>query len=241
MMIWVITMSWKKLLDQYWPELENGDAKAIHEVRKLTRKAGALLRAYEAPRKVQRSWQVLRRSISDIRDWDITCDILSQELLDLGASIDEQLTFVEQWKAERAYRWAYVVLPPKPLRYDSPKHADALLHEALQADWLKLKREAERILPTEEFEAWHAWRKRLKRFRYTLEALDTSPIVLLDTLNALGQMQDAQTIQRYLQEHHWLPKYQEQLLARMEQRTHNAVATVRHLWPVLKAFTLPRL
>ena len=60
-----------KQLETHWEALERGKEEAVHEVRKLSRKAGATLKALEAPKKIQRAWRAIRRAVAPLRDWDV--------------------------------------------------------------------------------------------------------------------------------------------------------------------------
>jgi len=56
-----------KQLETHWEALERGEEGAVHEVRKLSRQAGAVLGALEAPKKIQRAWRALRRAVAPQR------------------------------------------------------------------------------------------------------------------------------------------------------------------------------
>ncbi|MBB6099281.1 CHAD domain-containing protein [Deinobacterium chartae] len=229
-------MKWAKRLETYWANLEAGQPKAVHEVRKLTRRAQADLRAVGGPKKIQRAWRSLRRTIAPIRDWDAVGEHLRHGLEELGATEAELARFDEAWASERLHRWAYVILPAPPPPFEHPGDWRERVRETLKDDWQDLKREAKRVLESSEYAAWHEWRKHLKRYRYTLELVDDPPEELLDLLQALGRMQDAQVASEMLRDPATpVPDaYRDRLLAREAAATEQAAAQVRDLWKACK-------
>jgi CHAD domain-containing protein len=239
-------MKHQKSLDNAWTSLELGDASAIHEIRKLTRKAGAELRAFGAPKKIQGAWRALRRAIAPLRDWDVVGEQLEQHLEREQVSAELKQATLEDWAAERDQRYAYLVLPAKPHPFEAPKNSEKntqeLLKEVLHDDWSKLKRMAKRILPDNISSAWHDFRKKLKRFRHTLELLHDPPEVLLELLRHLGRIQDADMVISVLKDpkklssldqgarEHWILEEQKTRLERAEN--------VRRTWALLKEIPL---
>ncbi len=235
-------MRYQKSLDNVWTSLELGDASAIHEVRKLTRKAGAELRAWGASKKIQGSWRALRRAIAPLRDWDVIGEQLEQHLSRDGASEALKQAMLEDWDAERNQRYAYLVLPAKPHPFEAPKNAEKntneVLTEVLHDDWGKLRRMAKRILPDDISSAWHDFRKKLKRFRHTLELLRNPPAVLLELLRHLGRIQDADILIAVLKDPQKLVSLdhntRESWIAQEKQIRLEQAEEVRRTWGLLK-------
>lgn len=231
-------MKHQKSLDSVWTSLEQGDASAIHEVRKLTRKAGAELRALGATKKIQGAWRALRRAIAPLRDWDVIGEQLEQHLSRDGACAELKQATLEDWAAERSQRYAYLVLPAKPHPFEAPKNADELLTEVLNDDWGKLRRMAKRILPDEISSAWHDLRKKLKRYRHTLELLRDPPPVLLELLRHLGRIQDADILIAVLKDPQKLASLdhstRESWITQEKQTRLEQAEEVRRTWGLLK-------
>ncbi len=202
-------------LESYWAALERGEETAIHEVRKLSRQAGAVLKALEAPKKVQRAWRALRRAVAPLRDWDVLRDLLGSRLTELEVPLETVHRFEEDWQLEREKRFGYLVLPAKPQAFDTPKHTHKLLEEALDDEWPKLRRTAKRILSLEPSALWHDWRKKLKHYRYLLEALDRDSSDLRAVLQSLGRVQDAEALISTLEDPSHLPSLSPELRGRM--------------------------
>ncbi|PTA66640.1 CHAD domain-containing protein [Deinococcus arcticus] len=61
---------------------------------------------------------------------------------------------------------------------------------------------------------WHEWRKHLKRYRFTAELTGDAPQAVLDVLEELGRLQDAQVAQDLLRAENWVPGHRDALLRR---------------------------
>lgn len=224
-----------KTLMKFWPALEAGDPKTIHEVRKLTRKAQAQLRISNAPKRTKRAWRDLRRAVAPVRDRDATGQHLIHALHDLKVPLAVLEQFEKQWSTDRESRFAQIKLPEMPPAVKRPKHWKARVQESLESDAKDLTREAVLVLQSGLVEPWHEWRKHLKRYRYTLELTDDAPEELLLVLHQLGRMQDAQVIQNFLTQEEWLPQYRNILIKRAAETQRLAQVRVRELWPKLAA------
>lgn len=226
----------EKQLEALWPDLQRGDANAIHEARKLTRKVGAELRVSGAPGKVKRAWRDLRRAIAPVRDLDATLAHLREGLRELGAPDKDIGHFEASWQAGRAERWEKVELPQPPPVPKRPKDFAARARERARKDWQALVAEARGVLDSDDIEAWHTWRKHLKAYRYTLDLLADTPPELEDLLQALGRLQDAQVAREALEgENNLVPKYKEALLEREDAAARQSQGQVRGLWGQLLA------
>ncbi|UBV43139.1 CHAD domain-containing protein [Deinococcus taeanensis] len=223
-----------KTLHKLWPALEKGDVKAVHEARKLTRKAQAQLRIAGAPKRTKRAWRDLRRAVAPVRDRDASGQHLMAALRDLGVPEQALSTFGQEWAQARERIFAEVQLPPSPPPVKRPKHWKARVQEALCSDAQELTREGTEVLAGGSIEQWHEWRKHLKRYRYTAELCGDAPESLLQVLEQLGRMQDAQVVQDLLKREDWIPQYREALLRREEEAQRHAQAQVRTLWPALR-------
>lgn len=222
-----------KTLTKLWPALESGDPKAVHEARKLTRKAQAQLRISDSPKRTKRAWRDLRRAVAPVRDRDATGQHLMQALNDLDVPPAVREQFEQQWAAARQSRFAQVKLPEMPPPIKRSKHWKARVQEAIESDADELAREAGQVLESGPVEPWHEWRKHLKRYRYTLELTGDAPESLLQVLDQLGRMQDAQVAQELLAHEEWLPQYRDVLMKREAEAQRAAQARVRELWPAL--------
>jgi len=228
-----------KQLETHWEALERGEEGAVHEVRKLSRQAGAVLGALEAPKKIQRAWQALRRAVAPLRDWDVLRDLLRSRLGELEAPLEILQKFEEDWQLEREKRFGYLVLPAVPHSFDAPKHADKLLEEAIEDDWPKLRRTAKRILSLEPSALWHDWRKKLKHYRYLLEALGRDTSDLKAVLQSLGRIQDAEvliaTLEDPAQFPGLLPELWGEIVALERGAMQEAAEKVRSSWAQFKS------
>ncbi|MBZ9716056.1 CHAD domain-containing protein [Deinococcus multiflagellatus] len=225
-----------KTLDQLWPDLQQGDPKAIHEARKLTRKVQAQLRIASAPKRTKRAWRDLRRAVAPVRDRDAVGQHLLQALRELEVPPQALSDFEQAWAERRARTQAEVALPDLPPAVKRPKSWKARVKETLCSDAHELLREAEQVFQSPSTDPWHEWRKHLKRYRYTAELMGDAPEALLAVLEQLGRLQDAQVAQTILTEEDWVPQYREALLRREAEAQHHAQARVRDLWPALKAY-----
>ena len=228
-----------KQLETHWEALERGKEEAVHEVRKLSRKAGATLKALEAPKKIQRAWRAIRRAVAPLRDWDVLRDLVKTRLKELEVSKATLQKFQEDWQLEREKRFGYLVLPVKPHAFESPKHGIKLLEEALEDEWPRLKRDAKRILSLEPSAAWHDWRKKLKHYRYLLEALERDVTDLKVVLEGLGRIQDAEILISTLEDLASFPSVSPELrlnIVALERKAMlEAAETVRSSWTQFKA------
>lgn len=222
-----------KSLEKLWPELATGQPEAVHQARKLTRKAQAELRIATAPKRVRRTWRELRRAVAPVRDRDAAGRHLVAALTRLGVSGEEVAAFQAAWAVGRQRRLAAVELPEPPPAVERPKRWRARVQEVLASDARALEQEALVVLESSDLELWHEWRKHLKRHRYTLELIGAAPKALLQVLEHLGRMQDAQVIQHLLVEEKWLPQFREALLAAEAAASRQAQADIRARWPAL--------
>ncbi|AFZ68746.1 CHAD domain-containing protein [Deinococcus peraridilitoris] len=220
-------------LEKLWPALQKGDARAVHEVRKLTRKVGADLRAAGASGKVKRSWRDLRRAIAPVRDHDAVQAHLRDGLQELGADDAYLQRFDESWAARRQVLWSKVNLPDPPVVPSRPKDFKARLRERARKDWKALVSESQEVLESEDAEAWHAWRKHLKAYRHTLDLLGEAPAGLEEVLQALGRLQDAQVTREVLEAQDAVPEYREALLTREERAAAESRILAREQWMTL--------
>ena len=227
-----------KQLETHWEALERGEEEAVHEVRKLSRQAGAVLGALEAPKKIQRAWRALRRAVAPMRDWDVLRDLLRSRLDELKVPLETLQKFEEDWQLEREKRFGYLVLPAKPHSFDTPKHFDKLLEEAIEDEWPKLRRTAKRILSLEPSVLWHDWRKKLKHYRYLLEALGKDTTDLRAALQSLGRVQDAEVLIATLEDPAQFPGLLPELrgkITQLERGTmQEAAEKVRSSWAQFK-------
>lgn len=224
-----------KAVAELWPALQEGTPEAIHRVRKLTRRVQAELRVAGAGRKQNRAWQALRQQVAPVRDRDATGAHLTTALSELQVPAAQIEIFGMQWAAarQRAFRELEFADPPPPLH--RPDHWKRRVRAVLDHDRKRLLRRGPEVLGGAKPAEWHRLRKRLKRYRYTLELLDDPPQPLLDTLDALGRVQDAEVVSHLLREEDWLPEWRERLLEREAAAQTQARERVRHLWPALAA------
>lgn len=229
-------------LSEYWPQFQAAAPEAIHEVRKLTRRAGAEAEVSDMKKGVRRQWRSIRRAAAPIRDHDAAGEHLLDALHELGASKTALQRFERGWAARRA---ELVRLHPLPagmpaahcLPPDWRKRADKLL----EADRRELLRRGKRLMRAEDDEsgsaAWHDWRKLMKRYRYTLELSGPSPAAVRDMLEQLGRLQDAEVLLDLLPQEAQLfsQTHLAALQAREEQARRDARAEARRLWPALRA------
>ncbi|MFC4640385.1 CHAD domain-containing protein [Deinococcus hohokamensis] len=225
-----------KTLKKLWPALEEGDVKAVHEARKLTRKAQAQLRIASAPKRTKRAWRDLRRAVAPVRDRDASGQLLVMALKDLNVPQAVVAQFQAEWAEARQRAFAEVELPELPPPVKRPKQWKARVEEALCSDAHELTREASGVFATTTVEPWHEWRKHLKRYRYTTELTGEAPEALIQILEELGRMQDAQVVQELLNKEAWVPQYREALLRREADAQQKAQARVRELWPALRDY-----
>lgn len=221
-------------LEKLWPDLVQGDPKAVHEARKLTRKVAAELAVSGAPKKVRRAWRDLRRAVAPLRDHDVAGEHLAAALSEEGRPKREINAFKRDWQERRTDLLAGVQWPEMPPTVERPDKFKRRARRALAHEAQSLLEDTPEVLTAEDPDTWHEWRKALKHYRYTLELLEDSPEVLTDTLDALGRMQDAEVVRGLLEEHGLLPDQREALLARELEARQAAQEQVRVLWPDLK-------
>ena len=83
-------------------------------------------------------------------------------------------------------------------------------------------------MSSEDPVVWHRFRKSLKRYRYTLEMLDEEvSAVVINVLDSLGQVQDAQILLTLLEVEAWLPSYRERMIERALNDQEQARQAVR--------------
>lgn len=224
-----------KKLRKLWPQLTAGDPGAVHEARKLTRRASAELSASGAPKAVRRAWRDLRRAAAALRDHDVAGDHIAAALEEAGRPAAEVRGFRADWAARRAELLAGTAWPPAPGGVARPDDFGKRVRKALRREARDLLDEAPRVLRARRAEVWHDWRKRLKHYRYTLELQAEAPEVLTDTLDALGRMQDAEVVRSLLTEQGLLPDQREALQQREADARRASQAQVRARWPELRA------
>lgn len=213
--------------------LEAGAPEALHQVRKLSRRAQAQLRVAGAPRRTRRAWRKLRRAVAPVRDHDVAGQHLVGALNQLGAPPEEVAGFQAAWAAGRQRLLAAVHLPGPPPRVRRPQRWKARVQKVLGKDARALLREAAAVLESGEPGRWHQWRKHLKRYRYTLELTSAAPAPLLQVLEHLGRLQDAQVARELLSGDNGLPEHRSALLAAEAAAARQARARVREVWPAL--------
>nr|WP_246363185.1 CHAD domain-containing protein [Deinococcus budaensis] len=213
-----------------------GDPGAVHAARKLTRRAQAELRVAEAGRQTERAWRDLRRAAAPLRDHDVAGGHLREALTELGVPADTLAYFDRTWAERRAALLAGTVWPGRPRGFDLASGWKGRARRLARQDGRKLQDSGEVALASHEAELWHAWRKRLKRYRYTLDLLGEVPAVVTDTLEALGRFQDAEVVLGLLHADPELLRYERaRLIAREEVARHAAQRQVRELFPALAA------
>ena len=232
-------MNFRKRLRGLWPELQRGQAEAVHEARKLTRRAQAALRVDGGHGRARRAWRDLRRMLAPVRDWDAVGVHLRASLVELGASPRSLQRFDAAWARERAARWAEVQLPDKRPPYPTPGDHPKRLRRRLESDWAQLLERAPQQLAASDETEWHTLRKALKALRYTWELSAEPPEALLKLLEALGRVQDAHVALAAL-DHPALPaRHRPALEARERADQAAALAEARQLWPAVAALQLP--
>ncbi|GMA14718.1 CHAD domain-containing protein [Deinococcus metallilatus] len=221
-------------LKTLWDDLRAGDPQAVHAARKLTRRAQAELRVADAGRKTERAWRDLRRAAAPLRDHDVAGGHLRDALAELGVPEDTLAYFDRTWAERRAALLARTDWPGRPPAFDLHSGWKGRARRLIEQDGRKLLRDGEATLAGDDPEQWHAWRKRLKRYRYTLSLLGEVPPVVTDTLEALGRLQDAEVVLGLLHADPDLLRYErDRLIAREEAARQEARARVRELFPAL--------
>lgn len=222
-----------QLLD-LWPDLQAGGPVAVHEARKLARKAEAELRAWDAPKRDRRAWRELRRAVAGVRDADAAREHLRAGLAESGAGRRTLAAFDRASAEARAAAWVAIQLPEPPPEVRRPRRWKARTRERLARDERRVQRLAGAALTGDDPETWHDWRKALKRYRHTLELLHKPPKALLDLLQALGRLQDAQVAQATIADSPDLPRrYRRPLAAREQAAALDAMQAARTAWAAL--------
>ncbi|WP_104989737.1 CHAD domain-containing protein [Deinococcus sp. NW-56] len=217
-----------------WDALTAGDPEAVHRARKLTRRAQAELRVADAGGKTERAWRDLRRAAAPLRDHDVAGDHLRQALTELDVPGDTLAYFDRTWAERRAARLAATEWPDPPPAFKLKRGWKDRARRLIRKDGKRLLAAGEAVLATHDAEQWHDWRKRLKRYRYTLALLGEVPPVLTDTLEALGRFQDAEVVLELLHGDPDLLRYERaRLIAREEVARNKAQERVRELFPEL--------
>lgn len=222
-------------LEDLWPDLKAGDPGAVHAARKLTRRAQAELRVAGAGGKVRRAWRDLRRAAAPLRDHDVAGEHLRAALVGLGAPPPLLGRFDTEWAARRAALLAGTDWPQRPPAYDLKGGWRGRARKLAAGDVDDLIEEGEAALASEDTQAWHDWRKNLKRHRYTLDLLGDVPTPLTDVLDALGRLQDTEVTTALLRGDPTLGgllgEFRDQLLVRETAAGKAARAWVRTLFP----------
>lgn len=213
--------------------LQRGEPKAIHEVRKLSRKQGAELALADAPRKQRRLWRDIRRTAAPIRDHDITGEHIVSALTRLGVPAAEVKRFQQDWAAARQKHLQGVVWPNLP-EISKPKKLKKKARASLPEQARHLLNTGADILPGHDSARWHDWRKDVKRYRYTLEVLGSVPEVVKDVLDALGRLQDAEVVMDAVSSPDWTYGHAEALHKQEQAARSRARTKVRRLWPALE-------
>lgn len=217
-----------------WDDLRAGDPGAVHAARKLTRRAQAELRVAEAGRKTERAWRDLRRAAAPLRDHDVAGGHLRAALTELGVPADTLAYFDRTWAERRAALLTQTVWLDRPRGFDLASGWKGRARRLARKDGEDLRQSGEAALASHDAELWHAWRKRLKRYRYTLDLLGEVPPVVTDTLEALGRFQDAEVVLGLLHGDPDLLRYERaRLIAREEVARNKAQGRVRELFPEL--------
>ncbi|MEF2278871.1 CHAD domain-containing protein [Deinococcus sp. YIM 134068] len=222
-------------LEDVWPALRAGDPEAVHTARKLTRRAQAELRVAGARGRVRRAWRDLRRAAAPLRDHDVAGGHLRAALADLGAPETLLTRFGEEWAARRTALLAGTRWPEPPPAYDLKGGWKVRARKLAAEDADDLLAEGEAALASADTEMWHAWRKNLKRHRYTLGLLGDVPTPLTDVLDALGRLQDTEVTTALLRDDEGLRAllggYRDLLLVHEAAAGQAARAWVRALFP----------
>ncbi|RTR30282.1 CHAD domain-containing protein [Deinococcus radiophilus] len=229
-------------LSGWWEGFQAAQPKAVHEVRKITRRAQAESGVSDMKKKVRRQWRDLRRAAAPVRDHDAAGEHLRDALKELGASATAQQRFEKGWAERRAQLLKRHPLPAQPPQgYDLPADWSARAEGALNKDRRALLKEGKALMKQADdpsnTDDWHDWRKRMKRYRYTLELSGKAPKVLKRMLEHLGRLQDAEVLLELLEAEteHFTRKDLAALRAREQQAGLDARAAARKLWPALKA------
>lgn len=221
-------------LEGLWDDLRAGDPGAVHAARKLTRRAQAELRVADAGKKTERAWRGLRRAAAPLRDHDVAGGHIRDALVELGVPEGTLAYFDRTWAGRRAALLDATVWPDRPPAFDLRRGWKGRARRLIGKDGDRLLRDGEAALASEDSEEWHAWRKRLKRYRYTIDLIGGVPPIVTDTLEALGRLQDAEVVLGILHGDPDLLRYERaRLIAREEVARQAARERVRALFPAL--------
>lgn len=190
------------------------DPEAVHDLRVAIRRFVQCLRAFkqffdeEQAKKIRKSLKKLMKRSGEVRNRDITIDLLKEAGLDGAPAVaalerqrlDAEKEFVRtlhRWPKRRAEEWSSRLKPsphgdgPWDASQDAPANARAVL-PAMTGDLFEAGGEA--AAPEAGHDAMHQFRLRAKRLRYTLEIFE--PVYRAggseDLKRALGQMKDLQ-------------------------------------------------
>lgn len=228
-------MQAREQLKSLLPGIQAGDAAAIHEARKLTRRIEAELALAGAPKKRRRKWRKFRRAIAPIRDQDAAGEHLQTALNELDVPQPEIQVFQQAWRAARAEALRQLKLPKLPKHFEEPENSEEELQKLLVKLSARVRRQAQQALESTDPQDWHTWRKTLKKYRYTLElAVEEAPRVLRDVLDALGRLQDADVVLGKLADKRLPIPGRERLMAREHAAREQAMQRVQRLWPRLE-------
>lgn len=216
--------------------LEHGDARAIHQVRKLSRQAETWLKLTKGPKRQRRKWQALRRTAAPLRDHDVMGQHLLRELRALKVPNSELQEFRNAWQAQRQALVAALKWPDNPEALEQPATLKKRARRAVPKQARHLLEEGHKVLKSKDSELWHDWRKGLKFHRYTQDILGRAPKVLKETLNALGQLQDAETMLSAVSAPAWAFGHAEALNQQAKQARRLARRRVKKLWPELRVY-----
>lgn len=214
-----------------------GDAEAIHRVRKLARRAEVMARVSGAPKRDRRAWQAVRRAASELRDHDVTGELIRQALAALPASKEEQASVAAAWAQRRVALLTELSLPRR-VPQDPERPGRNRWRRSLE----RAQRQVLARVPPRDgrvhAEAWHDWRKALKRYRAVLDMRAKAPDELLDLLQVLGDAQDAQTLLTLALREPALRPHRAALSSAAQARRRTARAAAWTHWAQVKAALL---
>jgi len=218
----------RKRLKRLWTPLQEGQPEAVHEVRKLTRRAQAEQHVAGSSGHLRREWRALRQTVAVLRDRDVVGAYLMSALAELEAPLTDVEQFRAAWASRRDTVLSELSLPERPSSYVLPGHWKRKVRATLSEDQTALREELAKVMASQDPEIWHTFRKHLKRYRYTTELLDDeAPEVVLNVLDQLGQIQDAQVVLDVVNREAWLPSYREQIIGRVTKIQDQAREAVR--------------
>lgn len=216
--------------------LEAGDARAIHGVRKLSRQAETWLKLTKGPKRQRQQWQALRRAAAPLRDHDVTGDHLWHAFKALNVPSAEQQYFQQAWQLQRQELLAALDWPASPEPLERPDMLKKRARRAVPKQARHLLKQGHKALKSKDSELWHDWRKDLKFHRYTQDSLGHSSKVLKEALDALGHLQDAETMLGAVTDPSWSFGHVEELTQQAKQVRKTARRQVKKLWPELRNY-----